>query len=418
MAQSKFTLYRYVKLGDGSWRYKKAAFYSNGKIKPNVVIAGKNAQGKPIEETHAEGKYVMNHNGAWLEAGEDALEAQRRRNALLDAEELKRLRGTTPLQIPNIVPMTPRRTLSDSVEEWCNETEANKKHRTYLAYKKSMEYFLQFCTKATVEGADRKDMLNFKIFLRGKGLGKRSVHNSFLNVMIFLKWAKVEHGVQKGDWPPKPERDPEEYTDEEIAKLLDAANDDERLLLSSFLCSGFRSGELANFTYADINFATNIWRVEMKDEGEGAEWDAKTQASYRYVTVPAWLNQKIEQRMKARHAKRTDLVFPAPMGGVDAHLLRILKRVAKRVGLTDIRVDDHKFRSTAITRWLREGNSPQDVMAWVGHKSLSTILRYAAKVNLEKPEIQQKAHSPFAKFAIVCDKVSKPKAPKTGTHGD
>jgi hypothetical protein len=77
MAQSKFTLYKYVKMGDGSWRYKKAAFYSNGKIKPNVVIVGKDAKGKAIEETHADGKYVMNHNG-WLDAGTDALEAQRR----------------------------------------------------------------------------------------------------------------------------------------------------------------------------------------------------------------------------------------------------------------------------------------------------------------------------------------------------
>jgi integrase len=81
------------------------------------------------------------------------------------------------------------------------------------------------------------------------------------------------------------------------------------------------------------------------------------------------------------------------MGGVDAHLLRIIKRVAKRAGLTDIRVDDHKFRSTAITRWLREGNSVPDVMAWVGHKSPTTILRYAAKVKLEKNETQQKALS-------------------------
>ena len=69
MAQSKFTLYKYVKTGDGSWRYKKATFYSNGKIKPNVVVAGKNAQGKPIEELHAEGSYKMNHNGTWLDAG-------------------------------------------------------------------------------------------------------------------------------------------------------------------------------------------------------------------------------------------------------------------------------------------------------------------------------------------------------------
>ncbi|MGC1684131.1 MAG: site-specific integrase [Candidatus Acidiferrales bacterium] len=413
MAQSKFTIYRYVKLKNGSWRYCRAAFYSNGKIKPNRCIFG----GK--EEEHSEGAYYLYHKKQWILVGADALEAQRQRNARLDAEEFERLRGTAPVQSPNIVSITPRRTLAGAVEEFRNETEANKKHKTYLAYTRSTEYFLQFCRKATIETVDRKDMLNFKIFLKGKGLGKRSVHNNFLNAMIFLKWAKIEHGVLKRDWPPKPERDPEEYTDEEITKLLDTADDDERLLLSSFLCSGFRSGEVANFTYADINFATNIWRVEMKEEGEGAEWDAKTQTSYRYLTVPAWLNQKLEHRMKARHAKRTDLVFPASMGGVNSHLLRIVKRVAKRAGLMDIRVDDHKFRSTAITRWLREGNSPQDVMAWVGHKSLVTILRYAAKVRLEKPETQQKAHSPFAKFANVGDEILKPNATKkTGTDGD
>ncbi|MGH9716807.1 MAG: tyrosine-type recombinase/integrase [Candidatus Acidiferrales bacterium] len=413
MAQSKFTLYKFVKLDNGDWRYKKAAFYSNGKIKPNrCLVDGK-------EEEHLEGAYYLNHKNHWIPVGSDALDAQRKRNAQLDYEEFKRLRGTAAaVPAPNVVPIMPRRTLADAVEEFCNETEANKKYRTYLAYKKSTEYFLQSCSKPTAEGVDRKDMLHFKIFLKGEGFSKRYVYNNFLNVMIFLKWAKVEHGVQKGDWPPKPERDPEEYADEEIEMLLHEADDEERLLLSSFLCSGFRSGELANFTHADINFATNIWRVEMKEDGESAEWDAKTQSSYRYVTVPAWLNQKIERQMKARCAKRTDLVFPAPMGGVNCHLLRILKRVAKRAGLTEIRVDDHKFRSTAITRWLREGVSPQDVMAWVGHKSLATILRYAAKIKLEKTETQQKAHSPFAKFANVGGEIPKPKIIKTGTDGD
>ncbi len=31
MAQSKFTLYKFVKLDNGDWRCKKAAFYSRGK---------------------------------------------------------------------------------------------------------------------------------------------------------------------------------------------------------------------------------------------------------------------------------------------------------------------------------------------------------------------------------------------------
>src|SRR6266404_5489682 len=77
MAQSKFTLYKYVKLADSSWRYCRAAFYSNGKIKPNQCIVG----GK--EEEHPEGAYYLYHKKQWILVGTDALEAQRRRNALL-----------------------------------------------------------------------------------------------------------------------------------------------------------------------------------------------------------------------------------------------------------------------------------------------------------------------------------------------
>ena len=88
MAQSKFAIYKYIKLKNSSWRYCKAAFYSNTKIKPNRCIVG----GK--EEEHTEGAYFLYHHKNWIPVGVDALEAQRRRNALLDAEEIKRLRGT------------------------------------------------------------------------------------------------------------------------------------------------------------------------------------------------------------------------------------------------------------------------------------------------------------------------------------
>ncbi len=124
--------------------------------------------------------------------------------------------------------------------------------------KKSTEYFLQSCSKPIAGSVDRKDMLNFKIFLKGKGFSKRYVYSNFerddLSQMGESRARSLERRL-----------DPEEYTNEEIETLLDYANDEERLVLSSFLCSGFRSGELANFTYADINFATNIWRVEMKE---------------------------------------------------------------------------------------------------------------------------------------------------------
>jgi len=121
MAQSKFTLYKYIKLAGGCWRYCRAAFYSNGKIKPNRCIVG----GK--EEEHPEGAYYLYHRNQWIPVGADALEAQLKRNARLDSEEFQRLGGRLSLQTPNIVPMKPRRTLADAVGEWCRETEVNTK---------------------------------------------------------------------------------------------------------------------------------------------------------------------------------------------------------------------------------------------------------------------------------------------------
>jgi integrase len=107
---------------------------------------------------------------------------------------------------------------------------------------------------------------------------------------------------------------------------------------------------------------------------------------------------------KKREEKRgdDDLVFPSKYGLVDEHLIRIVKRVASRAGVKG-RVDNHKFRSTAITIWLRDGRTVPEVMSYVGHVSPKTILRYAAKINLQKKENREKVTRPFDQFATMGD---------------
>ncbi len=41
MVKSRFSIYRYVKVWGAGWRYRRATFHDNGKIKPNVVMVGK-----------------------------------------------------------------------------------------------------------------------------------------------------------------------------------------------------------------------------------------------------------------------------------------------------------------------------------------------------------------------------------------
>ena len=293
--------------------------------------------------------------------------------------------------------LNPEGKMRDRIEIYLEEIKANKSKKTWQAYRSSLNYyFTKSCQRISVQAVTREDMLAFKTMLREE-LSERSVYNNFLNVMVFLKWAGVRIGLRKDDWPPKPVREPEEYMDEEINKLLNEADNEERLVLNSFLCSGLRSGELAHLTYADIDFNHSVWTVRPK-----FGWKTKTAESQRGVPVPTWLTIKMQERMKTQRKNPMDRIFPNQQGGPDLHLLRIVKRVAKRAKVTG-RVDDHKFRSTAITRWLRDGHDVPTVMKWVGHVDPATLLRYAAKANLQDPEVHRRATAAFDRFSGVGD---------------
>ena len=83
MGISRYPLYKYVRI-DGTWRYCKAAYHDNNKIKPGIVFVNVK---EGLLEKHPEGRYYMSHNGGWIDAGTDALEAQRKRKQLAGHRE-------------------------------------------------------------------------------------------------------------------------------------------------------------------------------------------------------------------------------------------------------------------------------------------------------------------------------------------
>jgi integrase len=207
-----------------------------------------------------------------------------------------------------------------------------------------------------------------------------------LNVCIFLAWAKhpaESLGIKKGDWPVKEERDPEAYTEEEIDKLLKVASGtfrgnakkagekrDDRLLLKAFLYSGLRDGELQHLSYGDIDVKHSLWIVRPKEAH-----NLKTKESQRRVPVGEDLTKKIIERKEAEGKTGENLIFPNTTEiDPDTHLIRITQRIAELAGIEG-RVDNHKFRATTITTWLRNGIAVPDVMGWVGHVSPATRVK-------------------------------------------
>jgi integrase/recombinase XerD len=273
--------------------------------------------------------------------------------------------------------------LSDMIESYCAENEKRKARKTFLAYRNSLVMFGKSCLVRFVSEVKRDHVMKFLDDLNAKGFHPRTVYNNFLNVMVFLKWAgnpgsEMKPPVVLADWPEKAERKPSAYTNEEIAGLLKATDTEGQLILNCFLWTGIRSGELTHLTYGDIDFKHSAWSIDSK-----LDWKTKTKESKREVPAPPELTKQLKTRMVAGRRSNEDLIFPNGKGKPDGHIIRIVKSAAKKAGVTG-RVDDHKFRATAITRWLRSGKSIPDVMMWVGHRDPATIMRYAESINVRK----------------------------------
>jgi len=276
--------------------------------------------------------------------------------------------------------------MRQAIDRYLETVRQTKAASTYVTYKQSLDLFAKSIVKDASD-VSSDDLQEFVKARKAAGDGARTVHNRFLHVVIFLRACGNKNLPKRSAYPKKFERTPEEYSPRQLSLLLEAATDEEKLLVEVFLCSGMRNKELANLQVGDLDFEASALKIRLKEH-----WAPKS-GREREVPLPRWLSEKL---YKFRTGKRPDeFVFPNSQGGANHNLLRIVKRVARRAELGG-RVDCHKFRSTFACQLLRSGASVQDVMQQVGHNSLTTTTRYLALAN--RTAAQQKAEQAFGGF--------------------
>jgi len=155
MPHPKFQLYKHIKIS-GKWRYCRAAIYSNGKVKPHVVVVG--AQ----EEKHEEGSYCVRHKKSWIEAGTDPLAAQRMRSKLIDQTEYTAVQPAA---------ITKGMSLAHASERYFTNLEARGLDaKSIRTYRTGVDPFVYTCKKPCVEDVTKQDMLDFMGWLRKQPL--------------------------------------------------------------------------------------------------------------------------------------------------------------------------------------------------------------------------------------------------------
>jgi integrase/recombinase XerD len=274
-----------------------------------------------------------------------------------------------------------------------------KKPRTKSAYCKSVDIFLESCTKIYLQDVDRTDLVACHAFCRDvMEMNARSCWNRFTNVLFFLKAHGITKLAKQEDWPVFTEEDVEIYEEWELRALFTSCSPEHRLLFRFFLMSGFREQEVMHLTWKDINFTASTVSVRHKPQ---YDWTPKAYKE-REVPVPSALLHELEE---AKAKATSPLVFPAPGGKPEGHMLRILKEVAAQAGLNPEDCYLHKFRATFATGCLQalfeqgKGGNAADlrtVQSWLGHKDLASTLRYLRPAR--GAGVQQKVDALWSSF--------------------
>lgn len=103
------------------------------------------------------------------------------------------------------------------------------------------------------------------------------------------------------------------------------------------------------------------------------------------MPVPTALMEKLRDRMIAKAAKPSDLIFPNTIGGVEGHFLRKFQAIAERAWVTEPEL--HRFRKsyadtladlrrTCARLCHLAGGELEQIQFLLGHSSVQTTEHY------------------------------------------
>lgn len=401
MPNLKVTLYIRIITPEGKRKMCKPVYASRGRLKP---LHAADAAGKSLGH-HPEGEYYLRYARKWEAIGNDPYVALDR---LSDKQRELRC-PANPVSNSSAVavtkPSTLRMKLDTAIQEYLTTgkaAEKNWRRHTVQCYTLGLKLFRESCSKTYLNEIDGDDLRRFKVFLRKqqtqtktfkKRIDDRTVWNHFNNVVGFLNSYGLRDLIPQSEWPTYEEKPPEAYDPEDVIRLFQFADEDERDVIEFFCGVGFRNGEGTHTEWHDNDLRNK--EITIYSKPERFDWRVKD-SEKRTVGI----SDRLVERLKARHKRHPGegLVFPNSRGNPDKHLLRIIKRVALRAGLNCGRCMGthnrkrvscrthpvcHKwlvqtFRKTWATVQAEVGAAIPTISRDLGHSSLDTTRKYLA----------------------------------------
>ena len=297
---------------------------------------------------------------------------------------------------------TNRTTLKYSIDQFLAGVKATKSEATFDSYSRDLDWFKRHIKRHYVSQVTREDILRLMGVGRDAELNQKTSNKRLIVGLMAMRNAGAVLMLKKGDWPKTIDKSVAIYEPEEISKFFAACDKRELLIFQTFLCTGFRSRELATPEWPDMNWKKNSLSLSPKPQ---YRFKPKSYEE-RTMPVPSALTQSLRVHQMAN--KESLLMFPSAehpkrpsYGGKapDAHHLELCKEIALRAGLNCGRCEGpkgkcktgpycehwylHKWRHTFATNLLQSGVDIRSLQIVLGHKNIATTEKYLKSLRLD-----------------------------------
>ena len=200
------------------------------------------------------------------------------------------------------------------------------------------------------------------------------------------------------------------FTDEQITKIIEAAEGQYRTLFALLAGTGMRIGEAAGLYVTDVDLQNGVVSVR-REVWNGIEQTPKSEAGIREIDIASDLTQLLRHYIGTRKAGR---LFKASNGSpISANnvLKRVLRPIVASLGLPTEGRLLHAFRHSRVTALRKKGTPEHLQLQWIGHSSLAVTDGYN-HTDQELEYRRQMADMVGLNFTIVESKL--PNGPKMG----
>lgn len=286
-------------------------------------------------------------------------------------------------------------------------TEKRVSKNTFCAYRQDINQLIEFLEKERlgIAAVTAQHLRKFLKKLKDAGLTPKSISRKISSIKLFFEFVHNRFSIKNiavGLVFPKIEKTlPNFLTEQEIQKLLSAANKDtslkgirNKVMLYLLYASGMRVSELVNMTTDQIHFDTGFIHLVGKGQKE------------RVIPLPKNILEMLRQYLettykqllsaKADGVGKKNYLFFALYNNTMKPISRQLFWIALKKILTHAaifkNVSPHSLRHSLATHLLKNGADIRSLQMLLGHENLATVQMYTHLGTSQVRKIYDKKH--------------------------